>query len=238
MLSDPNLTHVEEALRLAGAALARSADLQGYAVRRLDGRDMGIVPDLGGPDEEGRPLLKEDVRQLRELAGRLSAPQNEKVLREMVGDGPATARSGRVSSCGCSGARLRRRGERRPAIDDDDTIVALPESLRNASWVRFPAIRSRAFSLTLTADSDIFLVVPDATTPPEGWLPVADKLITRNSRYSLHTRHQAVAEPVETGGVAVTIDAAARAVGKGRCCWRCRSASRRCWSPGTPGSWC
>jgi beta-galactosidase len=75
--------------------------------------------------------------------------------------------------------------------DRDDTIVALPESLRNAAWVRFPAIRSRAFSLTLTADSDIFLVVPEATPPPAGWLPVSDNLVTRNSRYSLHTRRQA-----------------------------------------------
>ncbi len=75
--------------------------------------------------------------------------------------------------------------------DTDDTIVALPESLRNASWVRFPAIRSRAFSLTLTADSDAFLVLPDDAKSPEGWLPVAEKLITRNSRYSLHIRRHA-----------------------------------------------
>ena len=33
---------------------------------------------------EGRPLLKADVAELRELARRLSRPRNEKVLREML----------------------------------------------------------------------------------------------------------------------------------------------------------
>ncbi|WP_175414735.1 malectin domain-containing carbohydrate-binding protein [Nibricoccus aquaticus] len=75
--------------------------------------------------------------------------------------------------------------------DTDDTIVSLPESLRNAAWVRFPAIRSRAFSLTLTADSDAFLVLPDDAKSPDGWLPISSPLVTRNSRYSLHTRRHA-----------------------------------------------
>jgi phospholipid/cholesterol/gamma-HCH transport system substrate-binding protein len=58
------------------------------ADRKAIGSSIGnlsnLTAELAALVEEGRPLLKEDVRLLRELAGRLSAPQNEKVLREML----------------------------------------------------------------------------------------------------------------------------------------------------------
>ena len=58
------------------------------ADRKAIGSSIGnlssLTAELAALVEEGRPLLEEDVRQLRELAGRLSAPQNEKVLREML----------------------------------------------------------------------------------------------------------------------------------------------------------
>ncbi len=63
-----------------------TTDLSGD--RREIGRSIHDVSTL--TDEvaslvaEGRPLLKEDVAQLRELAHRLSEPRNEKVLRETL----------------------------------------------------------------------------------------------------------------------------------------------------------
>lgn len=63
-----------------------ATDLSGD--RRAIGRSVQNVSTL--TDEvasllaEGRPLLKADVAELRQLARRLSAPRNERVLREML----------------------------------------------------------------------------------------------------------------------------------------------------------
>ena len=43
-----------------------------------------LSAELASLVAEGRPLLKRDVAELRELAGRLSEPENEKVLRETL----------------------------------------------------------------------------------------------------------------------------------------------------------
>lgn len=56
--------------------------------RKAIGSSIGnlssLTAELAKLVARGRPFLKEDVAQLRELAGRLSEPQNEKVLREML----------------------------------------------------------------------------------------------------------------------------------------------------------
>jgi len=78
----------------------------------------------------------------------------------------------------------------RLAPESDDTIVALPESLRDADWLRFPAQRAQPFSLTFAVDCDITCVLPPGSPPLDGWQPLPDPLTTPTAQFALSHQRQ------------------------------------------------
>ena len=74
------LSRLVVALRDWTTDLSRDRRAIGSSVQNVS----SLTAEVASLVEDGRPLLKADLAELRELAGRLSEPQNEKVLREML----------------------------------------------------------------------------------------------------------------------------------------------------------
>ncbi|MGC4074229.1 MAG: malectin domain-containing carbohydrate-binding protein [Nibricoccus sp.] len=73
----------------------------------------------------------------------------------------------------------------------DDTLVSLPENLRNAEWYSFGVGRVGAFTFTPQKEAvDLYLALPAGATPPDGWSPLVESLVTTSAQYPLYRKRQ------------------------------------------------
>lgn len=83
------------------------------------------------------------------------------------------------------------------AVDRDDTIVSLPESLRAADWIRFSAdALPQENSFHLNADAELVLALPTDAPAPEGWSPLPEPLVTRGQTFALYRKFHAAGSHV------------------------------------------
>jgi beta-galactosidase len=83
-------------------------------------------------------------------------------------------------------------------INRNETLVSLPEYLRNAPWYSFATGRTGSFTFTPEESAvDICLALPAGATPPDGWRPLNESLVTTSSHYPLYRKHQKADTPLE-----------------------------------------